>query len=293
MIFRSSPTLRLLNSSTPVAISGFLRLHVAFLFAGIEPKIMIYLGGGLIIYATYTLDRSLDCEEDTINRSELTGAKKQIAVTACIITFLVGAFMLAKGNIYFASFFPFIVGFLYTKGIKIGKLKLKLKGSRGGKNVVIALSWGGTIAIIVSKWEENIFTIMTIFLFYLIKLFINSVLYDFRDIKGDMAAGVQTLPVCFGKDIIRKKLMTLCFLLHAVMIISLLMGFIRPELIILSYSFLVGFIPIYLYSSAFEVQGSGIRKHLREIMIDGESTIALALRAIINSLFCGTVPYNN
>ncbi|HLB69592.1 MAG: hypothetical protein OIN88_11445 [Candidatus Methanoperedens sp.] len=64
------PTLRLLSSSAAVAISGALRLHIAFLFSGIEPKIMVYLAGGLIIYATYTLDRTFSSNEDEINRKE-------------------------------------------------------------------------------------------------------------------------------------------------------------------------------------------------------------------------------
>lgn len=100
MNFLNSPTLRLLNSSTVVAISGALRLHIAFLFAGIEPKILVYLALGLIIYATYTLDRSLDCKEDAINKKELTESKKHIAVIACIIAFLAGALILVGENIY-------------------------------------------------------------------------------------------------------------------------------------------------------------------------------------------------
>jgi 4-hydroxybenzoate polyprenyltransferase len=228
----NNPTIRLLNSSTLVAISGALRLHTAFLFAGIGPKLMVYLAGGLIIYATYTLDRALDSEEDTINRSELSGSKKLIAIIACIVAFLAGTLILAHENIYFASPFPFIVGYLYSKGIKIGKLKLKLKGSMGGKNIVIALTWGGTIAIIVSKWAESILTIILIFLFYSTKLFMNSILYDFKDIKGDMAAGIKTLPTFFGRDGIRKILMALSLLLHSVMITVLSIGFIRHERIL-------------------------------------------------------------
>lgn len=284
MNFLNSPTLRLLNSSTVVAISGALRLHIAFLFAGIEPRIMVYLALGLIIYATYTLDRSLDCKEDAINKSELTESKKHIAIITCIIAFLAGALILARENIYFASFFPFIVGYLYSKGIKIGKLKLKLKGSMGGKNIVIGLTWGGTIASIVSEWTGSIFAVISIFLFYTIKLFINSVLYDFKDIKGDTAAGIKTLPVCFGKDRIRKILMVLCSSLHVSMIIAFLIGFIKPEVVILSYSFLVGACASF-YLPGFEAQEFGIRKYAREIMIDGESAIALFLRSIIYPLF--------
>jgi 4-hydroxybenzoate polyprenyltransferase len=251
---------------------------------------MVYLAGGLVIYATYTLDRALDSEEDTINRSELAGSKKRIAIIACIVAFLAGTLILAQEKIYFASPFPFIVGYLYSKGIKIGKIKLKLKGSMGGKNAVIALTWGGTIGIIISEWAKNALTIVSIFLFYLTKLFINSVLYDFKDIKGDTIAGIKTLPVCFGKDGIRKTLMILSLLLHSGMITALLIGFIRPEVVILSYSFFISSTCSSFYLQAFEAQESGIRKYWREIMIDGESTIALALRSIINSLFSQNAP---
>lgn len=284
MNFLNSPTLRLLNSSTVVAISGALRLHIAFLFAGIEPRIMVYLALGLIIYATYTLDRSLDCKEDAINKSELTASNKHVAIIACIIAFLAGAFILALENIYFASLFPYIIGYFYSKGIKIGKLELKLKGSMGGKNIVIGLTWGGTIASIVSKWTESIFTIISIFLFYTTKLFINSVLYDFKDIKGDTAAGIKTLPVCLGKDRTRKMLLMLCSSLHISMIIAFLIGFIMREMVILSYSFIIGACASF-WLTGLEAQELGIRKYAREIMIDGESAIALVLRSIINSLF--------
>jgi len=287
MNFHNSPTLRLLNSSTLIAFSGALRLHIAFLLAGIDPKIPVYLAGGLIIYSTYTLDRSLGSEEDTINRSELKGSKNNLAIVICIITFLAGALILAGEKIYFASFFPFIVGYLYSKGLKIGRFKLKLKGSAGGKNIVVALTWGGTIAIIVSEWSENIITIALIFIFYGTKLFINSILYDFKDIKGDMAAGIKTLPVCFGENMIRKILFVLCLLMHCCILVSLLTGFIMPEPVILSYSFFAGILSISLISSNHE---SGIKKYSREIIVDGESTIALALRATINSVSCGSVP---
>ena len=276
----SSPTFRLLNSSTLVAFSGALRLHIAFLFAGIETKIPVYLSIGLVIYSVYTLDRALDSEEDVINRSELTGANRNIAIFTSIIAFFAGALIFAGEKIYFASFFPFVVGYLYSKGIKAGKFQIKLKGGMGVKNIVIGMTWGGTIASIVAQWSENIFTDFSIFLFFFMKLFINSVLYDFKDIQGDTSAGIRTLPVYFGKDIVRKILFELSLILHCFMILAFWIGFIRLEPIILSYSFIVMIISIY-YISAFEAHGHGIRKYSREVLIDAESTIALVLRSII------------
>lgn len=276
-----SPTLKLLNSSTVIAISGVFRLCIAFLLAGIEPDMLAYIGFGLIIYATYTLDRSLDSEEDAINKTELTGANTHIAVIVCIIAFLLSFIIFAKENLYYAPFIPFIIGYLYSKGINVGKFNLKLKGSRGGKNIVVGLTWGGTIAIIVSNWTNNIFTEISIFLFYSTKLFINSTIYDFKDINGDIKAGIKTLPVYFGIDKVKRGMIVLCILLHILMIISFSMDFIKPGIVIIAYSFFIGIFSIYFVSSVFDKQGSGITKYLREILVDGESTMVLILRAVI------------
>lgn len=268
----NSPTLKLLNSSTVVALSGGLRVHIAFLLAGIGTNIMIYFGIGLIVYATYTLDRSLDSKEDAINKCGFIEARRRTAIIACIMAFLAGALILARENIYFASFFPFIVGYVYSKGIRIGKFKIKLKGGMGGKNIVIGLTWGGTIASAVSKWTENIITEISIFLFFAVKLFINSTLNDFKDIKGDVAAGIKTLPVCLGKERVRKMLTILCLLLHIGMMTALLMGYIKPELVILGYSFIVGIACTYFYISAFETKELRTRKYL-----DSESAIVVLM----------------
>ena len=53
MTLFATPTMRLLNSSTVVAIAGGLRLNIAFLLAGLEMRIPEYIAFALIIYATY------------------------------------------------------------------------------------------------------------------------------------------------------------------------------------------------------------------------------------------------
>ncbi|MCK5661031.1 MAG: UbiA family prenyltransferase [Methanosarcinales archaeon] len=277
-----SPTLRLLNSSTSISVSGIFRLYIAFLLAGIEPYIIICLGFGLITYATYTLDRALDCEEDLINRKELAGANNHIAIIACIIAFLVSIIIFAKENLYYAPFIPFVIGYLYSKGIKIGKFKLKLKGGKGVKNVVVGLTWGGTIVLIVGNWVNSIPAEFFIFLFFSTKSFIKSIICDFKDIEGDTMAGVETLPVCFGIDKVKKILLIICILLHSFMILSLFMEYLNTEATILVYSFFIEIACIHFHSSSFDTQKSRINKYLREILNDGESTMVLTLRAIIS-----------
>ena len=231
--------MRLLNSSTVVAISGGLRLHIAFLLAGLAFRIPEYCAGALIIYSTYTLDRALDCKEDTINKSELCGADKKTGLIACVLTFLAGACILALDGIYLAPFFPFIVGYLYTHGIRIGRYTLKLKAGIGIKNIIIGITWGGTIALIVSRWCSNDVTVGIIFLFFTMKVFVTSCVNDFKDVKGDTAAGILTLPVCLGETATKKVLILILIGLHCVMVYALLTGMIKDEWLILLFGLIL------------------------------------------------------
>ncbi len=288
-----SSTGRVLSSSVIVAVSGSLRLYIAFLFAGIQPGVPVCLAGGLIIYSTYTLDRAMGSREDAINRSEVAAINKPVVIAVCILSFLTGALLFAGENIYFASIYPFIIGYLYSEGITLGKHHLKLKGSAGVKNIVVGLTWGGTIAIVVSRWTGNILTVFSVFLFYGIKLFMNSVLYDIKDVEGDRAAGIYTLPICVGEKRMKKILLILCVILHLTMFLCLMLGAIMPETIILIYSFLVGITFISVYSPAVDAEKSVFKKYFREIMIDGESAVALSLRSIIHFLSSASVLYSN
>jgi 4-hydroxybenzoate polyprenyltransferase len=271
--------MRLLNSSTVVAIAGGLRLNIAFLLAGLQMRIPEYCAFALIIYATYTLDRALDCREDAINKSELIGADGNIGVLACALAFLVGTGILLRDGIILAPFFPFVVGYVYTHGIRIGPFTLRLKGGAGVKNAIIGLTWGGTIALIVSHWCGAVATVLVIFLFYGIKLFITSCVNDFKDVKGDLAAGIRTLPACLGENMTKKVLLLMNVVLHGVMVYAVIFHIIENEWVILVYSLAINTSFLMIYSSSFEQCSDVIFRRMREIVIYWESAISLMLRA--------------
>jgi 4-hydroxybenzoate polyprenyltransferase len=279
MVLFAMPTMRLLNSSTAVAIGGGLRLHIAFLLAGLATRIPEYCACALIIYATYTLDRALDCKEDAINKSELQGANATIGILACVAAFLLGTYLFMLDGIYLAPFFPFIVGYVYTRGIRIGPYYLKLKGGAGIKNIIIGITWGGSIALVVSHWCSNLVTVGVIFLFFALKLFSTSCVNDFKDVKGDTAAGIRTLPACLGENLTKKVLIAILLGVHCVMIYSLVSGYIRDEWIVVLYSLIVSTAFLLVYSSTFEKSSSLICKKMREIVIYWESAITLGIRA--------------
>ncbi len=272
-------TLHLLKSSLLVSISGALRIYIAFLLIQAEYIALHCIAGGLIIYSVYTLDRAMGVEEDAVNRTELKGASARTALFISLICFIIGALILATGGLLAIAFLPLVTGYLYTKGLKIGRFKLRLKGSMGVKNTVVGLSWGAFIAGIAGAYSANLLPTILVFLFFGTKLFINSTVYDFRDIKGDFLAGIRTLPVALGEQNTRRLLFCMHLVSHAALLFFLLNGVIGFEPIVLIYSLLAGMITIMNFTHQAEVESTS-EQTKRLFLVDGESSSIVGLRTI-------------
>lgn len=280
---QKNATLELLKSSVLVAFSGALRIHIAFLLLQIHSSMFTCIAGGLVIYSVYTLDRALGSEEDVVNRKELSGSRKEIGLVASMLTFVIGSYVLTKEGMIALAFLPFITGFLYSKGIKIGRFALKLKGGLGVKNFVVGLTWGAFISGLAGSTCKSIVSIILVFTFFGVKLFVNSTIYDFKDVKGDTRAGIKTLPVSLGAQNTRNFLMGLHLLSHLILGIALINGVLAFEPVIILYSFICGLICIKNYTKSDEEE-SPFQKLERTILVDGESTSIIGLRTIVSAL---------
>ncbi|AKB17251.1 MULTISPECIES: UbiA family prenyltransferase [unclassified Methanosarcina] len=276
-------TLELLKSSVLVAFSGALRIHLAFLLFHIQSSILTCIAGGLIIYTVYTLDRALGAEEDTVNRAELNGSNKKVGLTVSLLAFMIGTYILAKEGMLALAFMPFITGYLYSKGIKIGRFALKLKGGLGVKNIVVGLTWGIFIAGLAGSGCGNLVPIVLVFIFFGVKVFINSAIYDFKDIKGDTLAGLKTLPVSLGTQKTRNLLTAMHLLSHLALGIALIHGVLAFEPLIVLYSFICGLICIQSFTNSEDEKLSS-RKLERTVLVDGESTSILGLKMVAGAL---------
>jgi len=274
------PTLHLLNSSTLVSISGALRIYLAFLLLQLPFNILSCIGGGLVVYSVYTLDRALDSEEDAVNRSELTGARRDIALFVSVLTFLIGAYLLFLDGLLLLAFLPLVTGFLYSKGIKVGKHHLKLKGGLGVKNLVVGITWGAFIAGIAGWYAESILPVFAVFLYFGCKLFVNSSVYDFKDLKGDALAGIKTLPVSLGEQKTRDILLGIHLFSHSLLSILIMSGLIAYEPMVLVYSFIAGIVCIDRFAAPVEKESKN-RLYKRLFVVDGESSMVVGLRAIM------------
>lgn len=272
-------TFNLLKSSVLVSMSGALRIYIAYLLIQTQHVILHCIAGGLIIYSVYTLDRAMDCEEDAVNRAELRGASKNFTLFVCLVCFAVGAAILARGGLLIIAFLPLVTGYLYTKGLKVGSFKLKLKGGMGIKNTVVGLTWGAFIAGIAGHGAQASLATLIVLLFFGMKLFVNSTIYDFKDLKGDTLAGINTLPVSLGESRTRTLLFCMHLTSHTVLLLFLLKGIIGFEPLILFYSLFAGIVSIHSFTHPVDIESSE-RRAKRLFVVDGESSSIVGLRTI-------------
>jgi 4-hydroxybenzoate polyprenyltransferase len=242
-------TLRLLSTSIIVAVSGGFRLYIAFILLGREPELALCLAMILIVYATYTLDRAVKTKEDEINRKEEESANKDLAIFMTCASLLAAIIILIKQGISpLIAFFPLIIGFVYSKGIKIRKISLKLKQNLGIKNLVVGFTWASTICALLYPAES--LQLLLIFTFFFLKSFINTVIFDYKDVKGDSLAGLTTLPIYFGEAKTKAILLLLHASLHLSVIALIILKLAEFEMIILLYSWMAGMIYIPLYANS-------------------------------------------
>ncbi len=162
--------------------------------------------------------------------------------------------------------------------IKISNFRLK--DITGIKNIVVALPWaviGTFLPLAISFRDFSV--ILLIFYFFFTKLFINTILFDVRDIEGDRISDVRTIPVVFG----RQKTKNLLLILNSTLILwlafSYRLGLFHQYLFVLIFAIAYG----YWYILHFCKEGIKIGKSL-DLLVDGEF-IPIAILSAAVTLF--------
>lgn len=275
----SAANLRLLGKSVVVSVSGGFKVYVAYLMLNVRPNVALCIASALIIYSVYTLDRTFKSREDEINRKREEGISVKSALfvvnTSLIIAVMI---LISEGISPIVAFWPFIIGFLYTKGVKVGKKAWKLKGSFGVKNFVVAFTWASVLGMLIYPAAGSFSALILISTFFFFKSFINTIIYDCRDMKGDFLAGLKTIPVCLGEARTRATLLLLHSLLHISILTLALLGLAEIEMVILLYSWTIGLLYILFYKNFKSAA-------LRDAMIDGEWIHMIIFRTLVIRLY--------
>jgi 4-hydroxybenzoate polyprenyltransferase len=144
----------------------------------------------------YTLNRFTDLEEDEQNTPQRvafirTHGTSLLAVSG--VLYLGGLWLVLARNLMTVIFtvFPVVVGVLYS----VSRIKYILFM----KNLLVGLSWG-TIPFVVAAYVDHPWTreILLLAIFFSVMMIISTIVFDIKDIEGDRAAGIRTLPNLYG-----------------------------------------------------------------------------------------------
>lgn len=122
--------------------------------------------------------------------------------------------------------------------------------------------------------KKSILIILIFYLFFL-KSYVNTIIFDVRDIEGDKMNNVRTIPVILGLQKTKNLLLTLNSTLIPWLIFSYSHGYFQRYIFVLIFAILYG----YWYILYFCREDIKIGKSL-DLLVDGE-WIPIALLALI------------
>jgi len=214
----------LVYSSVYLSLASCAMMYIASMFQGISPGAIPLAIGFCITFSIYNLNRKSDEVEDGINHASRYAFTKKyermllsLAVAAyagaLLLSFRYGAAAAA------ITAFPLLCGILYSFPLLPRSTGFRrLKDIPLGKNLTISCAW--TVphvllpVVLAGKAAGPMTWVTSLFFFSLV--FVNTVIFDMRDVGGDAAAGIRTVPVLLGTRKTSLLLAGLCLVAGAV-----------------------------------------------------------------------------
>ena len=172
-------------------------------FSPVAALIMIF-----VTYAVYNLNRKTDEVEDSVNHFERYSFTKRyggfLYRTAALAYVGAAVFGLFYGiEAFFVTMIPILSGILYSiPFLPKGARYSRIKEVPVLKSATVALAWAIPPAFLPVYLLGTGVTLQTwlIALFFFTLVFVNTVMFDIRDIIGDRDSGVTTIPVILGAE---------------------------------------------------------------------------------------------
>jgi len=216
----------------------------------------------------YSLNRITDLEEDRRNlpgRAAFTERYGRVLFAAGAALYLVVVAWGLWAGVRGAPFLllPAVVAGLYSR--------VGLKGVLGVKNALVGISWG-IIPLGVGVYYGIWLTRGIVFLsaFFTVMLTVAAALFDIKDIEGDRAAGVRTIPIVAGPAATRKGALAVTALVAVAVLAAVAVGWLPPRYLTLC-AFL-GYVAAY---TPFATTGKGPLFY--GFVIDGEHLFLTAV----------------
>jgi 4-hydroxybenzoate polyprenyltransferase len=191
-----------------LALNGCFVVAAGFLFYCEQFNFVVLLAAFLATYSVYSLNKATDKVEDEINQTGFDSKKTKFftasAFAATALSLVMG--LMISPWVAGVLITPMIVGLVYS--VKLSKNIPRIKEIPGVKSVSVALCWAftGSVLPLTAQpilWEK----VLLVFLYIFINIFVNTVLFDVLDMKGDLTSGVKTIPHLLGLRKTKKLLL--------------------------------------------------------------------------------------
>jgi 4-hydroxybenzoate polyprenyltransferase len=155
-------------------------------------------------FGVYSFDKLTGCDEDGVNtpeRARFFSGRRNLAKLSSVGAYSLAIILtiLSKPLAILIMLSPVMANAIYASRLHPGVPRLK--DIPIVKNIIVAFIWaaGGAILPALSMSHEQNIIVVMVFYFMAAKMFINTVLYDIRDLKGDRENGVKTMPIILGE----------------------------------------------------------------------------------------------
>lgn len=285
LIAPTAVTIPLVAASMTYVVSQTLSVSLPF---------SIYLLIALVFLSIYLVNRNTDLKEDAINDVKKYAFSKSygkyLSLTAKVSFVLAVLIASALGvKIMLVASVPFLLGALYSIGWPSGdkSRRFRLKQKFLLKNLTIAAGWAvGVVGLSgIFAFGGSVFSwaVFAVFIFLFMRVFINTIVFDMRDVRGDEKNKIITIPVRFGIARTKRVLIWINSLLGIGIFVATLEGVLPPLMHFANLSTFYTYGYIRLFGRPHVDN-----KLLCDVVVDGEY-IAMAIFVLAGELFLGYV----
>jgi 4-hydroxybenzoate polyprenyltransferase len=254
------------------------------LILGFVPTYDLLIAAYLFTYASYTLNRKREIKQDRLSSPQRTfhiqGRAKYLNWIIIISYFISLSIAINRSMLFFGLLLaPLIFSYLYNIGSKrfvplIGVSRLKEKFLI--KNIFVSAGWG-LVAFLTLVYFDGVITstVFAIYTLIFLRVFINTVFSDIKDIKSDSSEGIITLPILFGSYKTRTFLLILNTISGLFVVFSVSFGILPPMMHFVNLITIYGY--YYLLRS---YRRNADMNYLSEFVAEGEEIVSVPLAVL-------------
>ena len=260
------------STSIFIALNASIVAAFSSLLYGVEVKPIILLIAFLATFSVYNMNRATDRAEDSINRPRVASRSllfflvpSMIASASCLLL------SASVGTQALSVIVTSLIASIFYS-VKLSPSIPRLKEIVGLKSVLVAFSWGFTGALLpASSQAVDVAKMVMAFTYIFIQILVNTILCDIRDMDGDRASGVKTIPIALGLSATKKLLFIVNTLMFPWILYCLTQGLFLKYVPALFFGVGYGYLIIYVFSR------KGCNRLLVELAVDGEWIPLVAL----------------